>query len=256
MNISENAAIDPSAVVEDNVTIGPYTTIGPGVQIGEGTVVGPNVLIDKGTVIGKNCKVYHGASLGGDPQIVGFEDVPSFVHIGDNTTIREFVTIQRSGEENGITRIGNQCMLMNYVHVAHDCQIGNHVIVVNSTGLSGHIKVEDYAFISGFVAIHQYVRVGAHSMIQGMSGISQDVLPYALVGGWPAKLVSLNSVGLRRREFAPKVRTAIKNSFKILRDSELNTTQAIEKIEREIEMSDEIRYLVDFVRDSKRGFSK
>ena len=134
--------------------------------------------------------------------------------------------------------------------------LGNHVIVVNSTGLSGHIVVEDYAFISGFVAIHQYARIGAHSMIQGMSGISQDVLPYALVGGWPAKLVSLNSVGLRRRNFGPKVRTAIKNSFKILKNSEFNTTQAIEKIETEIEMSDEIRYLIDFVKNSKRGFSK
>ena len=256
MNISENATIDPSAVLGDNVVVGPYTTIGPGVKIGAGTVVGPNALIDNGAVIGKNCKIYHGASLGGDPQIVGFEEVPSFVHIGDNTTIREYVTIQRSGVENGITKIGDHCMLMNYVHVAHDCEIGNHVIVVNSTGLSGHVVVEDYAFVSGFVAVHQYARIGAHSMIQGMSGISQDVLPYALVGGWPAKLVSLNSVGLRRRDLGPKIRTAIKNAFKILKDSELNTTQAIEKIESKIEMNEHIRYLIDFVRNSKRGFSK
>lgn len=256
MNISENATIDPSAVLGDNVTVGPYTTIGAGVKIGEGTVVGPSALIGKGTEIGKNCNIYHGASLGGDPQIVGFGDIPSFVHIGNNTTIREFVTVQRSGKENGITKIGDHCMLMNYVHVAHDCDIGNHVVVVNSTGLSGHVVVEDYAFISGFVAVHQYVRIGANSMIQGMSGISQDVLPYALVGGWPAKLVSLNSVGLRRRDFGPKVRTAIKNAFKILKDPELNTSQAIEQIESEIEINDQIRYLIEFVKNSNRGFSK
>ncbi|MDH5762759.1 MAG: acyl-ACP--UDP-N-acetylglucosamine O-acyltransferase [Nitrospinota bacterium] len=256
MNISKNATIDPSAVLGDNVTVGPYTTIGPDVHIGAGTVVGPNALIEKGTVIGENCRIYHGASLGGDPQIVGFKDVPSFVHIGNGTTIREFVTVQRSGHENGITKIGNHCMLMNYAHVAHDCDIGNHVIVVNSTGLAGHIVVEDYAFISGFVAVHQFVRIGTNSMIQGMSGINQDVLPYALVGGWPAKLVSLNSVGLRRRSFSPQVRTAIKTAFKILKNADLNTSQAIEKIKSEIEMTDEIRYLIDFVKNSKRGFSK
>ncbi len=256
MKISNNATIDPSAILGDNVTVGPYTTIGPDVRIGEGTVVGPSTVIGQGTVIGKNCRIYHGASLGGDPQIVAFEDVPSAVHIGDETTIREFVTVQRSGTENGVTKIGNHCMLMNYVHVAHDCQIGNHVVVVNSTGLSGHIVVEDYAFISGFVAVHQFVRIGANSMIQGMSGISQDVLPYTLVGGWPAKLVSLNSVGLRRRNFGPQVRTALKTAFKILSSPELNTTQAVEKIENEITMGDEIRYLIDFVQSSKRGFSK
>ena len=256
MNISNNATIDPSADLGDNVTIGPYTTIGPDVRIGEGTVVGPSAVIQKGTVIGENCRIYHGASLGGDPQIVGFDDVPSTVQIGDETTIREFVTVQRSGTENGVTKIGNHCMLMNYAHVAHDCEIGNHVVVVNSTGLSGHIVVEDYAFISGFVAVHQFVRIGAYSMIQGMSGINQDVLPYALVGGWPATLVSLNSVGLRRRDIGPKVRTALKNAFKILKSSELNTTQAVEKIESEIEIGEEIRYLIDFVKSSKRGFSK
>ncbi len=256
MNISKNATIDPSAVLGDNVTIGPYSTIGPEVKIGEGTVVGPGVVIEKGTVIGKKGRIYHGASLGGDPQIVGFEEVPSSVRIGDGTTIREFVTVHRSGQENGVTTVGDHCMLMNYAHVAHDCEIGNHVIVVNSTGLSGHIIVEDYAFISGFVAVHQYVRIGAYSMIQGMSGINQDVLPYSLVGGWPAKLVSLNSVGLRRHDFGPKVRTAIKSAFKILKEPDMNTTQAQEKIESEIEMCDEIRYLIDFVKNSKRGFSK
>lgn len=240
----------------ENVTVGPYTVIGPNVKIGDGSTIGPSAVIEKGTVIGKNCRIYHGASIGGDPQIVGFQDMESSVEVGDNTTLREFVTVHRGGVEGGVTKIGQHCMLMNYVHVAHDCTIGNHVVIVNSAGLSGHIVVEDYAFISGFVAVHQFVRIGAYSMTQGMSAVGQDVLPYALVGGWPAKLVSLNSVGLRRRNFAPKVRAAIKGVFKILKEIELNTTQALEKIESEIEMSDEIRYLTDFIRNSKRGFSK
>ena len=256
MKLSKNATIDPSAELGENVIVGPYTVIGPNVKIGEGSTIGPSAVIEKATVIGKNCRVYHGASIGGDPQIVGFQDIASSVEIGDNTTLREFVTVHRGGVEGGVTKIGHDCMLMNYAHVAHDCTIGNHVVVVNSVGLSGHIIVEDYAFISGFVAVHQFVRIGAYSMIQGMSAVGQDVLPYALVGGWPTKLVSLNSVGLRRRDFAPKVRTAIKSAFKILKEEGLNTSQALEKIESKIEMSDEIRYLTDFIRNSKRGFSK
>jgi len=256
VNVSKHATIDPSAELGKNVTIGPYTVIGPNVRIGDGCEVGPSAVIEKGTVIGNNCRIYHGASIGGDPQIANFKEVNSWVEIGDDTTIREFVTLHRGGTESAVTRIGSHCMLMNYVHVAHDCQIGNHVTVVNSTGLSGHIVVEDYAFISGFVAVHQFVRIGAYSMTQGMSAIGQDILPYSLVGGWPAELVSLNSVGLRRRDFAPKTRTAIKSAFKILKKEDLNTSQAIEKIESEIEMSEEIRYLIDFIRNSKRGFSK
>ncbi len=253
MKISKNATIDPSAILGDNVSVGPYTLIGPEVKIGEGTVVGPSVMIEKGTVIGKNCRIYNGASLGGDPQIIGFEDLSSSVRIGDATTIREFVTVHRSGEENGVTTVGDHCMLMNYAHVAHDCQIGNHVILVNSCGLAGHVVIEDYAFVSGMVAVHQYVRIGTQSMIQGLSPVGQDVLPYSLVGDNPVRLISLNSVGLRRRNVKPKARTALKSAFKILKEPELNTTQAVEKIESEIELFDEIRYLIDFIKSSKRG---
>ncbi|TDJ52418.1 MAG: acyl-ACP--UDP-N-acetylglucosamine O-acyltransferase, partial [Nitrospina sp.] len=130
-----------------------------------------------------------------------------------------------------------------------------HVIVVNSTGLSGHVVVEDHAFVSGMVAVHQYVRIGTQSMIQGLSPIAQDVLPYSLVGDMPVRLIGLNAVGLRRRKVAPPVRTAIKSAFKILKESELNTAQAVEKIESEIELLEEIRYLIDFIKNSKRGFT-
>lgn len=254
MSIANNAIIDPHASLGDNVAVGPFSIIGAGVTIGEGTEIGPHVVIESGASIGKKCRIFQGAFIGGEPQIVGFEDVPSTVSIGDHTIIREYVTVHRSGEENGVTVVGQNCLLMAYSHVAHDCQVGDHVVIVNYTGLSGHIVVEDHAFISGMVGLHQHVRIGTHSMVGGMSGVSQDVLPYATVSGYPARLVGLNAIGLRRRNFKPQVRSAIKQAFKWIQSPELNTSQAFKKIESEIEMYDEIRYLVNFMKNSKRGF--
>lgn len=255
MSIANTAIIDPKAQLGDGVSIGHYSIIGPNVVIGDGTEIGPHVLIEPGSTIGKNCRIFQGAQIGGEPQITGFKrDMTSFTRIGDNTTIREYVTVHRSGHENGATTVGNNCMLMGYAHLAHDCQIGNQVIVVNYAGLAGHIVVEDFAFISGQVGIHQHVRVGTGSMVGGMSGVNQDVLPYTTVAGNPAGLVGLNAVGLRRREVKPEVRSAIKSTIKLIRSPEWNTTQVIEKIEAEIEMHPEIRYLIDFMKNSKRGF--
>ncbi len=254
MSIANNAIIHSSVDLGDHVTVGPFSILGPGVSIGEGTEIGPHVVIESGAAIGKNCRLFQGAFIGGEPQIVDFKDVPSTVRIGDHTTIREYVTVHRSAEENGATVVGRHCLLMAYSHVAHDCEVGDHVVIVNYTGLSGHIVVEDHAFISGMVGLHQHVRIGSHSMVGGMSGVSQDVLPYATVSGYPARLVGINAVGLRRRDFKPKVRSAIKQVFKWIQNPELNTSQAIKKIESEIEMCDEIRYLVNFMKNSKRGF--
>lgn len=237
------------------MSVGPFTSIGPDVAIGEGTEIGPGVLITGRTTIGRQCRIYHGASIGGDPQVVNFKDVPSGVTLGDRTTVREYVTIHRSMHADVNTTVGNDCMLMAYAHIAHDCVIGNQVIIVNSTGLSGHIVVEDRAFISGMVAMHQFVRIGKHAMVGGSSGVRKDILPYSLVEGYPARLVSLNSVGLRRADFPPAVRSAIKAAFKIILDPALNLKQAVHKIEREIEMLDEIRYLIDFIGKSTRGIT-
>lgn len=257
MKTHNSVVIHPSVVLGKNVSVAPFSTIGPNVQIGNNTQVGPNVNIEAGTVIGKNCRIFHGASLGGAPQITDFnEKIPSSVKIGDGTVIREYVTVNRSGQENGVTEVGNHCMLMAYAHVAHDCRIGDHVVIVNCTGLSGHIQVEDRVFISGLVGIHQFVRIGKYAMIGGMAAVRKDVLPFSLIEGNPARLVSLNSVGLRRNNFRPGVRSAIKNAFKLIQHSELNTTQALDKIETEIEMSDEIRYLIDFIKNSSRGIIK
>ena len=253
MLISSNTEIDPSATIGEEVRIGPFSTIGPRVKIGDRTEIGPNVHIEEGTVVGEDCRIFHGASIGGGPQIAGVRDIISSVQIGDKTTIREFVTIHRSAKENEKTTIGKECLLMAYAHVAHDCVIGDDVVLVNATSLSGHIVVEDRAFISGMIGAHQFVRFGKLSMTGGMSRIVKDILPFSTVEGNPARLIGTNAIGLKRAGIGPSVRSALKKSISLIMHDKLNTTQAIKKIEEEIEMSDEIRYLINFVNQSDRG---
>lgn len=256
MTIHSSAVIHSDAELAYGVEVGPFTTIGRKARIGEGTVVGPNVVIEADTIIGRSCKIFHGASLGGEPQILNFKDIPTSLEIGDGTVIREYVTIHRSGFENGVTKVGGSCLLMAYSHVGHDCEIGNEVVVVNNTALSGHVIVEEKAFISGLVGVHQYVRIGRNAMVGGMARVNQDILPFSTVEGNPARLYSANTVGLKRANFKPDVRVAIKKALKVIAQRELNTKQAVEKIMVEIEMFDEIKYLIDFIENSSRGVTK
>ena len=256
VTIHSSSVIHPDAELAQGVKVGPFTTIGPDVRIGKGTIVGSSVLIEAGTVIGKNCEIFHGASLGGEPQILNFNNVPATVEIGDGTVIREYVTIHRSGNENGVTRVGKGCLLMAYSHLGHDCEIGDQVVIVNSTSLAGHVIVEDKVFISALVGVHQFVRIGRYAMVAGLAGVNQDVLPFSIVEGNRARLLSANAVGLKRANFKPKVRAAIKKALKFIAQPELNTKQAVEKIEAEIEMFDEIHYLTNFIRNSSRGVTK
>ena len=214
MTIHSSSVVHPDAELAPGVKVGPFTTIGPDVQIGEGTIVGPNVLIEAGTAIGKNCEIFHGASLGGEPQILNFKNVPATVEIGDGTVIREYVTIHRSGNENGVTRVGKGCLLMAYSHLGHDCEIGDQVVIVNSTSLAGHVIVEDKVFISGLVGVHQFVRIGRYAMVGGMTRVNQDILPFSTVEGNPAQLYSANAVGLKRANIKPDIRAAIKKALK------------------------------------------
>jgi UDP-N-acetylglucosamine acyltransferase len=256
LDIHSSSIIDPGAELGAGVSVGPFSIIGPHVQIGQGTVIGSHALIEANTVIGEGCKIFHGASIGGEPQIMGFEDVSSSVEIGDGTVIREYATIHRSGFKDGVTRIGKNCLLMAYSHLGHDCEIGDQVVIVNGTGLSGHVIVENQAFISGLVGIHQFVRIGRNSMIGGMAGVNQDVLPFSMVEGTPARLLSINVVGLKRANFKPNVRAAIKKAFKIISQPGLNTSQSVEKIRSEIEMHEEINHLLAFIKNSTRGVTK
>lgn len=256
VTIHKIAEIDSRAILGTNVSIGPFSIVGAHAVIGDNTEIGPHVFIHPRTVIGRDCKIHHGASIGGEPQMVNFEDVDSSVEIGNGTVIREYVTIHRGAKESQTTKIGKHCMLMNYVHIAHDCELGDHVIVVNYTGLSGHVVVEDHAFISGQVGVHQFVRIGKNAMVGGKTAITKDILPFSLVEGTPARLVSINAIGLRRNHIAPQARTDLKNAFKILLDPAHNTTQAIEKMEAEFEIRDEILYLIHFIKQSSRGITK
>ena len=256
MTIHSSSIIDPDAELGKGVTVGPFSIIGPRVKIGQGTVIGSHALIEANTTIGENCKIFHGASIGGEPQIMNFEDVSSSVEIGDGTVVREYATIHRSGFENGATKVGKNCLLMAYSHLGHDCELGDQVIIVNGTGLSGHVIVEDQAFISGLVGIHQFVRIGRNAMVGGMAGVNQDVLPFSTVEGTPARLLSVNAVGLKRANFKPDVRAAIKKAFKIFSSPDMNTSQALEKISSEVKMCDEIDYLLNFIKNSTRGVTK
>jgi len=253
VDVNSKSAIDPTAELGKDVRIGPFSTIGPNVKIGDRTEIGPNVFIEARTVVGADCRVFHGASIGDDPQINNIGDVASSVKIGDGTIAREFVTIHRSAKKGEKTIVGKKCLIMAYVHIAHDCIVGNEVIIVNGTELSGHIVIEDRAFISGMVGAHQFVRFGKLSMTGGMSRIVKDVPPFCTVEGSPARLIGTNAVGLKRAGITPAVRRGIKAAVRLLMHNHLNTTQAIKKIQEEIEISDEIRYLINFVNNSDRG---
>ena len=253
MAIHSNSEIHSSAKLGKDVRVGPFSTIEPGVQIGDRTEIGPNVHIKADTVVGADCRIFHGASIGGDPQIEGAHNIISTVEIGDQTTVREFVTIHRSANENEKTTVGKGCLIMAYAHIAHDCVIGDEVVLVNATSLSGHIIVEERAFISGMIGAHQFVRFGKLSMTGGMSRIVKDILPFSTVEGNPARLIGTNAIGLKRAGMTPAVRSGLKKAISFIMHDELNITQAIKKIEKEIEMLDEVRYLVNFVNQSNRG---
>jgi len=249
------AIINEGAELGEGVTVGPYSIIGPHVRIGDGTSVGSNVLIDGHTRIGSGNTIYHGASLGTPPQDLKYRGAKSFVKICDNNVIREYVTVNAATNEGDATVIGNGCLLMAYSHVAHDCVVGDNVILANAVNLAGHVSVHDWAIIGGIVPVHQFVRIGAHSFIGGGSRIAKDILPFTKVAGSPPKVSGLNTVGLKRRGFEDSQLERIKAAYRLIYRSGLNVTQAIERMEIEIEKSEEIDTLLDFIRGSQRGIT-
>lgn len=254
--VHDTVVVHPGAEIGENVSIGPFTVIGEHVKIGDNCRLGSNVLIDGHTTLGDNNQVFHGASIGTAPQDLKYDGAISFVEIGDDNTFREFVTVNSATEEDGKTIIGSRNLLMAYVHIAHNCIIGNNVILANSVNLAGHVTIQDYAIIGGIVPVHQFVKIGAHSIIGGGSRIPKDIPPYVKVAGNPPRIGGLNSVGLKRRGFTIEQRTLIKQAFCILYRSDLNVTQALEKIERDLPRTPETEIIVDFIRNSKRGITK
>lgn len=251
--IDKLASIHKRAEIDSDVSIGPYSVIGKNVRIGRGTRIDSNVVIKGWTEIGENCQISSGAVLGEAPQHMGYKGEQSYVRIGNHNIIREFVTIHRSVKEEGVTAIGDNNFFMAYSHVGHDCLIGSHVIVTSFVGISGHVTVEDRVIMGGHTAIHQFVRIGTLAMVSGTSRVVKDVPPYFIAEGNPTIIRAVNVVGLRRVSVGQKTRNNIKKAYKVLYHSNLNTSQALEKIRQEIEMEKEIAYLIEFIENSERG---
>lgn len=247
------AYVHPDAKIADNVVIEPFVSIDHDVVIGEGTRIGSGVTILPGTRIGKNCNIFPGAVIGAVPQDLKFKGEYTTVEIGDNNTIREFVTINRGTSARGKTVIGNNNLIMAYVHVAHDCIVGNQIILVNSTQLAGEVIIDDWAIIGGMTAIHQFCHIGSHVMISGGSLVGKDVPPYIKAGRNPLSYVGINSIGLRRRSFSNEKIREIQDIYRYIYQKGFNTTQAVEIIEAEMAASPERDEILLFVKDSKRG---
>jgi len=252
--IHPTAMVDPNAQLGQGVSIGAYSVIGKNVQLGDGTRIDSNVVIESNVSIGKECVILSGAVLGGAPQDKKFHGEDTFVKIGDNNIIREYVTIHRASGDGEATVLGDNNMLMAYCHVGHNCKLGDNITMANYVGVSGHVLIEDKVVFGGFVGVHQKVRIGQLAMVGGMSKVVQDVPPFAIVDGRPTKVCDLNVIGLRRSGVTPKVRADIRLAYKLLYRSNLNITQALEAIDRDIEPSEELNYLLDFIRSVREGF--
>ena len=250
------AYIHSDANIAQNVVIEPFVTIEKDVVIGEGTWIGSNVTIMEGARIGKNCRIFPGAVISAIPQDLKFKGEKSLAIIGDNCTIRECATINRGTSANGQTVIENNCMIMAYAHIAHDCIVGANCIIVNSVALGGHVSIGDYAIIGGLSAIHQFASVGKHAMVSGGSLVRKDVPPYVKAAREPLSFVGINSIGLRRRGFSEEKIKEIQEIFRILYQKNNNNTQAILKIETEIDASLERDEIISFIQNSGRGIMK
>jgi len=250
------AYVHPSAKIANTVVIEPFTTIHKNVEIGEGTWIGSNVTIMEGARIGKNCRIFPGAVISAIPQDLKFEGEDSLAVIGEGTTIRECVTINRGTKANGRTSIGKHCLIMAYAHVAHDCIIGNHVILVNGVALGGHVEIDSWAILGGLSAVHQFIHIGSHAMIAGGSLVRKDIPPYVKAAKEPLSYVGVNSIGLRRRGFSSNTINEIQNIYRILFQKNFNTTQAIEIMETELSATPERDEILQFIRNSQRGIMK
>ena len=245
--------IHPDACIGKNVSIAPFATIEGDVVIGDGCEIGANACILEGTRMGNNCRVFPGAIVGSIPQDLKFEGELSTLEIGNNVIIREYCTINRGTKANGRTVIGDRCLIMAYVHIAHDCILGEGVILSNSVNLAGHIVIGDKSILGGNSAVHQFVRIGAHTFIGGGSLVRKDVPPYIKAAREPLSYVGVNYVGLSRRHFSKSQIHTIQDIYRILYVKGYNTTQAVEKIQKDFAASTERDHILSFIAQADRG---
>ena len=250
------AYVNPGAIIANNVVIEPFVTIHKDVEIGEGTWIGSNVTIMEGARIGKNCRIFPGAVISAIPQDLKFDGERSVVEIGDNVTVRECVTINRGTSNRGTTKIGDNCLIMAYAHIAHDCELGNNVILANAVQLAGHVSVGEYAILGGLSAVHQFVKIGPHVMVSGGSLVRKDVPPFTKAAREPLSYEGVNSIGLRRRGFTSDKIGEIQEIYRIMYLRGHNNAKALSKIETEMPATQERDVIVSFIKASDRGVMK
>ncbi len=248
--------IDPSALIHPTVKIDPFTVIHKDVEIGEGSWIGSNVTIMEGARIGKNCKIFPGSVISAIPQDLKFQGEYSNVFIGDNTTIREFVTINRGTVDKYKTQIGKNCLIMAYCHIAHDSIVGDHCIFSNNTTLAGHIEVGDYVVLAGLTAVQQFVKIGSYAFITGGSLVRKDVPPYVKAAREPLSYVGVNSIGLKRRGFDLNTINDIMDIYREIFVKNQNISKALNYVEAELPVTEVRDEILDFIRNSKNGIMK
>ncbi|HEY3133356.1 MAG TPA: acyl-ACP--UDP-N-acetylglucosamine O-acyltransferase [Gemmatimonadaceae bacterium] len=251
--IHPTAIISSNAEVAPDVEVGAFAIIGENCVVPSGCVIAPRATLERNVTLGQNVQVGMGTILGGPPQDLKFAGEETTVEIGEGTVIREYTTINRGTSQSFKTTVGRNCLLMSYVHLAHDCHIGNNVILSNVAQLAGHVTVDDKAIVSGLCAVHQFVRIGRHSFIGGCSRVSKDIPPFLKAVGNPVRLYGLNSVGLQRSGIDEATIRELKRAYRLLFRSDLNVTQAIERVHNEIEVLPEVQELIRFVEESERG---
>jgi UDP-N-acetylglucosamine acyltransferase len=251
--IHPTAIIAPDADIAADVEIGAFAIVGEGCSLDTGCVIAPRATLERNVTLGRDVKVGICTVLGGAPQDLKYAGEETSVEIGDGTVVREYVTVNRGTAHSFKTTVGENCLLMSYVHVGHDCRIGNSVILSNVVQLAGHVTIEDKAIISGMSAVHQFTRIGRHSFIGGMSRVSKDIPPFLKAVGNPVKLYGLNTIGLQRSGMDEETIRELKRAYRLLFRSDLNVSQAIERAQTEIESLAEVKELIRFVEASERG---
>jgi UDP-N-acetylglucosamine acyltransferase len=251
--IHETAIVHPDARLAGDVTVGPYCVVGEGVELGPGCELMSHVRLDGPLLAGADNRFFHGAAIGGIPQDLKYAGAESRTVIGDGNVFREFVTVNRATDDGQETVIGDGCLLMAYVHVAHDCVLHDRVVLANSVNLAGHVEVEDHAIVGGITPVHQFVRIGRYAIVGGASRLQKDMPPYLKAAGNPVRAVGTNSVGLERHGFPAATRKALKDAYRILYRSQLNVSQAVERIRAAHPSCEEVQHLVRFIESSNRG---
>ncbi|MBK7348730.1 MAG: acyl-ACP--UDP-N-acetylglucosamine O-acyltransferase [Gemmatimonadetes bacterium] len=253
VDVHPTAVIDPGAELGRGVQVGPYAVIGPGVLVGDGCRIGPHAVLERNVRLAPEVTLGAGVVLGGAPQDVKYREEETWVEVGPRTIIREYSTVHRATAATGTTRVGADCFLMTYVHVAHDCQVGDGVTIANSTQLSGHIVIEERATVSGLCALHQFITIGTHAFVGGSSRLPQDIPPYVTAVGNPVRLFGLNTVGLTRAGFPAATLTALKHAYRLLFNSDRPRREAMAELADSAARVPEVARLLAFVAGTRRG---